>query len=153
MTELPCSWIRASGRHLPPSAWRAAAVLPPPSRRPSAAGKPPRMEAALARLAPDLRYLLDSEGVPQAIQQLLSDAGYVSVRLFSMVDTEARGVKDFCRAELALDPTASAAARLNVAKVMAVWMTATARIRAHNEQDSTANTSNRRSCRSPSTWP
>jgi len=59
-----------------------------------------------------------------------------------MVDTEARGVKEFCRTELGLDPAASADARLNVAKVMAVWMTATARIRARNEQDSTANTSN-----------
>ena len=100
------------------------------------------METSLSRLAPDLRYLLDTEGVPPAVQQTLADAGYISVRLFSMVDTEARGVKEFCRTDLGLDPSSGAEARLNVAKVLSVWMTATSRVRAWNQLDSTANTSN-----------
>ena len=79
------------------------------------------MAAEQATLAPDLRYLLREEGISEEVQARVGELGYVTVKLFLLIGQDRAGVKEFCRTELALDATASAAKRLAVAKVISAW--------------------------------
>ena len=67
---------------------------------------------SIGLLQPDLQYLLESEGVSPANQAAVAEAGYVSVRLFSLAASTVEEAKAWARDALGLDPTTGSAARL-----------------------------------------
>ena len=94
---------------------------------------------ALARMAPDLQFILGEREVPLQLQAALSSAGFRSLGLFnSMVDSRAE-LRALLRADFDLDPAAVGLAagvplerRVNVARVVDAWDTSRKR---QEEQD------------------
>ena len=82
---------------------------------------------SLALLQPDLQYLLESEGVSSANQAAVAEAGYVSVRLFSLAASTVEEAKAWARDALGLDPTTGSAARLANTMIVAAWEVASTR--------------------------
>ena len=82
---------------------------------------------SIGLLQPDLQYLLESEGVSSANQAAVAEAGYVSVRLFSLAASTVEEAKAWARDALGQDPATGPAARLANTMLVAAWEVASTR--------------------------
>ena len=105
----------------------------------AAAALSPAEVEALAKLAPDLRFILSEREVPEALQAQLSLAGFRSIGLFnSMVDSRgdlrAMLIAEFGLnpAELNLAPGEALARRVNAARIVDAWDTSRKRQEEHD---------------------
>ena len=97
---------------------------------------------AAADVAPDLRFVLEEEGVAAATITSLGNLGHTTLRLFAFSSETRQQLKDLARTDLGLDPAADAATRLAVAKLVAAWEAAKVRVESKSRQDAEAAASN-----------
>ena len=82
------------------------------------------MAAARERLAPDLRFLLKDKEVPDAVQDALAQAGFVTIYRFAILDDGRAAVRQALARDSALDPAQDPAHRLSQVTVLDAWETA-----------------------------
>ena len=83
---------------------------------------------------PDLAFLLDDAGLPQELQTKIGEAGFRSVRLFSMMADDRAGMRELLtdapfslNATTEAEPGARVQARATIALVISAWETAATR--------------------------
>ena len=77
--------------------------------------------AHLARLEPELSYLLDELEIPEDVQANLSAREIKKMGVFAKVEASEDSFREWLKADLGLDPVESIAARVTVAKLSEAW--------------------------------
>ena len=95
------------------------------------------MEDLVKRLEPDLRFLLEQEGLNKDVMARVSHSGYKTVRLFSLIGTTRDTTKAFIQTHLDI-AGGSPDELLAIAKLISAWETAEIRNKVRNTQDATA---------------
>ena len=92
----------------------------------------------VAQMGPDLRLLLESEGVTVPVMVKLYDLGFKTLRLFQKFDSTEERVKEGFKRDLEIDPAASAQNRIEMARLLACWEQASKRVETRNKLDAEA---------------
>jgi len=77
--------------------------------------------AHLARLEPELSYLLDELEISEQVQANLAEREIKKVGVFAKVEASEEAFREWLKADLGLDPSASVGARVTVAKLAEAW--------------------------------
>ena len=88
-----------------------------------AALTPAEIEENRAKASPDLRFLLDREGVSLIIQARLVHAGVTTMRQFGACFTTSEDLRSVAKEDFALDPTVMAQ-RVELSKLVVAWESA-----------------------------
>ena len=84
---------------------------------------PAEIEENRAKASPDLRFLLDREGVSLIIQARLVHAGVTTMRQFGACFTTSEDLRSVAKVDFALDPTVMAQ-RVELSKLVVAWESA-----------------------------
>ena len=79
-----------------------------------------KREYISSHAAADLQYVLDDSSVPLDVQYRLV-RHYTSLKVFAAMGDSAGDIRTAAQSDFALDPSASAEARANVAKLVSAW--------------------------------
>ena len=82
------------------------------------------MELAMASAMPDLKFLLDREGVAADLQVKFFEAGIVNLRQFAAFAPDAEEMRKSLKEDFALDPAAGLPTKIAISKVMVAWESA-----------------------------
>lgn len=82
----------------------------------------------MAAAGTDIKYLLSSEEVPEALQAQLFHSGVTSVARFAALTDSVADLRALLAVELNLDAAAGMAARVNISKFVVAWTKASARL-------------------------
>jgi len=81
----------------------------------------PTTAAHLARLEPELSYLLDELEIPEDVQANLSEREIRKIGVFAKVEPTEDAFREWLKADLGLNPAASVGERVTVAKLAEAW--------------------------------
>jgi len=81
----------------------------------------PTTAAHIAKLEPDLSYLWDELEIPENVQANLAAREVRKLGVFAKVEATEDSFREWLRADLGLDPSASVADRILVAKLSEAW--------------------------------
>ena len=103
----------------------------------------PDLSENIARLAPDLAFLLEDKGVARILQGQIASAGFANVPLFALMADDRPGLRDLLKDEpFNLDPAADGAEpgakvkrRMAVAHITTAWEAAGCRVSERNKAD------------------
>jgi len=95
----------------------------------------------LARLEPDLSYLLDELEIPERVQANLSEREIRKLGVFAKVEPTEDAFRAWLRADLDLNPSASVGERVTVAKLAEAWEAARQRTATTRKVDAEARVS------------
>ena len=92
-----------------------------------AALSPEETRAAMEAAAPDLKYLLDREGVTEPIQASIFHAGFTTMRQFGAMAERAEELRKVAKADFEIDPEGNLAKRVLLSKLVVAWESAKVR--------------------------
>jgi len=79
------------------------------------------MASRIARLEPDLSYLFDELDIPEKVQANLAERDIRKLGVFAKVEPTEEAFRNWLKEDLELNPAASAADRVTVAKLAEAW--------------------------------
>lgn len=89
-------------------------------------------------MAPDLRFLLEEKAVPDAVMDLLAEAGYTTMARFAVMEDSRAELRKVLAAEFGLDPAADRKHRLAQVTVLDAWEIAARRQHEDRRQEAEA---------------
>ena len=82
------------------------------------------MELAMASAMPDLKFLLDREGVAADLQVKFYEAGIINLRQFAAFAPDIDDLRTSLKEDFGLDPAAGLPTKITISKVVVAWESA-----------------------------
>ena len=79
------------------------------------------MELAMASAMPDLKFLLDREGVSAEVQAKFYEAGILNMRQFAAFAPDVEDLRKSLREDFALDPAAGLPTKIAISRIVVAW--------------------------------
>ena len=91
----------------------------------------------ISKLSVDLRFLLETAGVPNQVQAKIGSLGITTSDVFAKVVSTEAELRTLLKDDVGMDPTAGVPNRVATAKVCNAWESATVRGRKRKEEEET----------------
>ena len=79
------------------------------------------MESMMASAMPDLKFLLDREGVAAEMQAKIYEAGILNMRQFAAFASDSDDLRKSLKEDFGLDPAAGLPTKIAISKIVVAW--------------------------------
>ena len=93
------------------------------------------VEAAIAKVSPELAFLLQNTGVPPPVVAKIGSLGITSVDIFAQIEPDVSSFRTFASSDLGLDPSKGVPNKIALATLVGAWDSANTRGKRRREEE------------------